>query len=248
MISREAVRGGETAIFGLMAENMTTKQWAEWLKAPLEVAADLGDLSLSHKLVGAGAEVGNALHIAIRRRHEEAMKYLLENVAPSLDAKDEYDHTPLHVALRSAFGPPAQSEENNVWCEQVVRLLLREGADPNVMGQLGTPLHYACFNNLLGATKALLQAGADFTVGSRGYRGSRSALGEAARSSSADLVKALIEYGADVMAYGPDGNTPLHHAAFSQIADVGDVLIAAGRSSRYPTWTARLPCISLPRA
>eukprot|EP00752_Nemacystus_decipiens_P010506 g9357.t1 len=231
MSSREALRGEEVAIFDRMAETMTSTQWAEFLKAPLEVAAAHGDVSLSQKLVAAGAKVGNALHGAIRERHEQVVIDLVENAAADVSAEDDDEETPLHVALRPSGGRTTFCCDGDcAWCERVVRLLLRKGADPNTIGPLGSPLHYACTYCLLGATTALLESGADLNV-----RvcidcddDSRSVLDTAAGQASADVVRVLIKHGADVGLAGPDGDTPLHHAAYSHFAEVADVLVEAG--------------------
>ena len=111
----------------------------------------------------------------------------------------------------------------------MVRLLLAKGADPNVMGSWGTPLHYACCYDNLGATEALLEAGADLNIRvDSGNGDSMSVLETAAGNSSADVVRLLIERGADVSVAGPLGFTPLHHAASAKSADVANVLIEAG--------------------
>eukprot|EP00903_Cladosiphon_okamuranus_P011597 g10907.t1 len=231
--SREALRGEEVAIFDFLATTMTSKQWAKWLKAPLELAAAHGDVSLSKKLVGSGAQVGNALHAAIRERHEEVVFDLMENAAADVGAKDGDRETVLHVALRPSGARTQHCCDGDcTWCETIVRLLLRKGADPNVMGPLGTPLHYACIYRLLGATKVLLEAGADLSVRACmdccDDDDSRSVLDTAAGQGTADIVRVLIEQGADVGVSGPDGDTPLHHAAYSRFAEVADVLIEAG--------------------
>ena len=232
--SREELRGEEIAIFDRMAKSMTSTQWAEWLKVPLELAAAHGDVILSKKLVGAGAEVGNALHAAIRERHEEVVTSLVENAA-DVGREDEDNETPLHVALRPNGARTEHCCDGDcTWCETVVRLLLRKGADPNVMGPLGSPLHYACTYRLLGATTALLEAGADLNVRvciDCDNDDSRSVLDTAAGQGTAEIVRALIEHGADVGIAGPDGDTPLHHAAYSRFAEVADVLIEAGAST-----------------
>ena len=230
--SREALRGGEVAIFDLLARTMTTEQWATWLKTPLELAAAQGDASLSRKLMGAGAEVGHALHGAIQGRHEEIVTNLLDyNAEAALAARDEDNQTLLHLAVSRTSAPDAErcDEAENTWWESIVQRLLRKGADPNAMGQWGTPMHDACSDGSLGATRALLEAGGDCNLPAA-EGDARSALDLAAGTSTADMMRLLIGHGGDFTAAGPHGNTPLHYAGYSHFAEVADVLAEAGAS------------------
>lgn len=63
---REALRGAEVRTFDLSFEVFAPEQWARLLKAPLERAAAKGHRGLARKLVGAGAEIGDALQQAVQ--------------------------------------------------------------------------------------------------------------------------------------------------------------------------------------
>ncbi|CAM9433861.1 unnamed protein product [Ectocarpus fasciculatus] len=54
--NRDVLRGEEVEIFKIVSEGATPKQWARWLRAPLEHAAASGDLDLLKKLLKAGAD------------------------------------------------------------------------------------------------------------------------------------------------------------------------------------------------
>lgn len=96
----------------ILAEVLTSEQWAELLRAPFEHAAAEGNNSgLAQKPVGAGARIGEALHQAARRGHGGVVKDLVEAGA-SMTAKDTDDMTPLHIA----------AEEGK---SEVVQLLLK---------------------------------------------------------------------------------------------------------------------------
>lgn len=96
---REVLRGVEEETFDLLAEALTSRQWAELLKAPLEQAVAKGNGGLAQKLVGAGAEMGEALHKAVLGGYEEIVNNLLENGA-SAAAKGTFSLTPLHLAAQ----------------------------------------------------------------------------------------------------------------------------------------------------
>ena len=94
---REALRGVEASVLDLLAQVLASKQWAELLQAPLERAAAEGHGELAQKLTKAGAEIGHALHWAIRGSHRDVVHDLLDNGA-SVTATDTMGYTPRHVA------------------------------------------------------------------------------------------------------------------------------------------------------
>ncbi|KAF1314469.1 Ankyrin-like protein, partial [Globisporangium splendens] len=112
--------------------------------------------------------------------------------------------TPLHEAAAA----------NDV---SAVRKLLREGADPNCLGEHGycglyrrTPLHWAAINGAVDAVEILLEACADSNFqDSQG----RSPLHWAARMNRVDVVKVLLEKGADPHLRDDADMTPLLCAA-----------------------------------
>ena len=84
---------------------------------------DQGNRGSAQKLVGAGAEIGTALHAAVRGGHGEVVSDLVESGAP-LNDKDSKCETPLHVAVRR--GRTA-----------MVELLLINGAAKDVFAENG---------------------------------------------------------------------------------------------------------------
>jgi ankyrin repeat protein len=126
-------------------------------KTPLHFASDLSDdLELVAFLVDHGAEVGmtdlhrwTPLHFACRRRGALMVQCLLEKGAKNhLNAKNEDGDTPLLVASQR-------------WGEEVMHLLLREGADPNMCNNLKkTVMHYAIGSGVQSAIRLLVQYGA----------------------------------------------------------------------------------------
>ncbi|CAN0435037.1 unnamed protein product [Ectocarpus sp. 12 AP-2014] len=115
----------------MLADVLASDKWVELLRAPLEHAARQGKRGLVQKPVGAGAEIGNALHAAAGKVHLDIAGDLLENGA-SITARDtSCDRTPLNTAAREG-----QTE--------MVQLLLLKGADKDVIDNFGyTPLYLA---------------------------------------------------------------------------------------------------------
>lgn len=151
---RKVLRGAEEEAFDLLAEVLTPDQWVKLLKAPLERAARQGNRGLAQKLIGAGAVVGNALHLATLGGFGEIVNDLLESGA-SVDAKGTSGCTPLHVA----------AEEGET---KIFHLLLLKVADKDALNNCNeTPL-YLAVNGNMAAALALLVAGADVSL-RRGY-------------------------------------------------------------------------------
>ena len=97
---------------------------------------------------------------------------------------------------------------------EVVRILLENGADPNVLWWTGTPLSEALRLNHWEVAKLLLQYGAD--INARNENGS-TLLHQAVHSIDERSVQQLLNCGADVHARNGNGETPLQMALAKQI-------------------------------
>lgn len=130
---------------------------------------------------------------------------------------DEREFSPLHKAAYSG-----DTED--------VALLLQEGADPNVRDSQGnTPLYWASFKSGCSPTyseavEALLAAGADTTL--RAPEGNPP-LVEACRAGSADVVRLLLQAGANPNHYF-DRRPPIVAAAQSGCTECVTLLLKAG--------------------
>ena len=114
---------------------------------------------------------------------------------------------------------------------EVVKLLLKKGADPNVGSESDSPLLAAVKAASAESVQALLDAGA--RIDPKSYNG-ETPLMVAARQGSGDIVKLLADRGADVNAQLKDGNTALHLAASLGFANLSMYLIEKGAN---PTLT-----------
>ncbi len=107
--------------------------------------------------------------------------------------------------------------------EDVTRLLLLNGADPNVPSQNGFhvyPLHSAVASNYTMLAKMLLEAGADINVA---QQSGATPLHSAAHNGNIELLIVLLEAGANVNAKMEDGKTPADKAyerGFIEIAKI----------------------------
>ena len=123
---------------------------------------------------------------ASKEGNEVEAKRLLDNGA-DVNARDEWQHTPLHEAENAA----------------IAKLLLDHGADVNARSRhQSTPLHFPQNEAI---AKVLLDHGAD--VNARGVV-QQTPLHYAARNEA--VVKLLVDHGADVNARDSFQETPLH--------------------------------------
>jgi ankyrin repeat protein len=93
-----------------------------------------------------------------------------------------------------------------------------------------SPLGLAAFFKRRDAVKALLERGAKPSLPSRdqGFTPLHSAVATDAGEATAEIVRLLLEAGADPNAKSHEGGTPLHSAAFTGDLEIAEVLLAYG--------------------
>lgn len=190
----------------------------------LDVAATSGSVAVINicRVHGAELRTGNldgytALHAAASEDQAGAITSLVRG-GVNVDTLDRWCSTPLHVAMK----------KNST---KAVRALLALGADINKFHskhQTETPLHSGIkAPGSLSAVNALLDAGADANLRQRGHD-DHSPLDMAAWMGKVDIVRALLEHGADSTAMDSEDQSALHKASSCNQAGAVDALIEAG--------------------
>lgn len=171
-----------------------------------------GNRGLAQRLVGAGAEIGDALHWAIQGGHGEIVRDLLESGA-SFAARIENGYTPLHLA---AYQAGRNGDGSSVAAQG--------GRHIHINDDEWTPLLVAVYEGRLAVTRALLAAGADVSLQ---YGESKTPVIHVAARKDVEMLGAVIEHGADLEAVATD-QTTAHAAASINNAGAIDVLVNAG--------------------
>ena len=192
-----------------------------WGYTPLSWACDYGEISSVDRLLKAGADVNHpaenggpsALWAAAFSGHTDIVEYLLEYGA-EVNWQNEDRGTPLYTAVST----------NSV---EVVRILLQHGANVNLKGGLHIrPLNIAAYSGYTETVQLLLRHGIE-TNPDDDYRYG-SALGAAARTGNADMIRLLLQKGWKADQKMKTYNSPLVAAATYGHAEVVQLLLQHG--------------------
>lgn len=206
---RNTLRSLGEELFSLVLDNATPKQWAEWLRAPLEHAAGQGNLELVTKLLNAGANGkpgmrgcrGRTLLDAAAEGGNEKVVGALLGAGAGKDVNvrsGSKRRSPLHRAALMGH-------------EAVTTLLLLAGADVGLLdAEKRRPLHLAVRGGHYQVVCNLLLAGS--TPNAKDKRGD-APLHVAAALGHDKVASALLLRGADKNALDRLGRASLHVAA-----------------------------------
>lgn len=145
------------------------------------------------------------LHIAARNGHHETVQVLVVWRA-DIEVRNTFMETPLHLAAMNGH-------------DQTVRVLLTFGANTKARNNWGYfPLYVAAGNGQLGAVTILVEAGADIVDGREPMdlpltTTASNSLHIAATNGHKEVVRFLLQSGADKELKTRMGRTPLHCAA-----------------------------------
>jgi hypothetical protein len=156
----------------------------------------------------------------IRARNRELLDFVSRKISedPGLTHERYAGRTLLHEAAAAG-------------CDEVVRVLLNFGADPNAADSGGHAPLYSAGNECqtpggADVVRTLVEAGAD--VNSTGGVQRCTALHMAARRGNIEIAEALLECGAAIEARDKRGDTPLGRALNCRKRELAEFLIAKG--------------------
>ena len=146
-------------------------------------------------------DAGHALYHGAANGHYEVVRWLLENKADPNLAEESEGNTPLHGAARNNHA-------------NIIRLLLDNGADPGIANHNDqTPLELARQSHQKSAGAELQQA----------YLGRELLI--AIEQNNQELIRELLNDGADPVYSNNEGDTALHLATSKNQAELVDLLL-----------------------
>jgi ankyrin repeat protein len=177
---------------------------SETVKFLIENGADLDYIHLNYG--------DTYLHDAITREYHDIAKLLIEAGA-NLNIENRYGLTPLQLAIKY----------NNT---EIINHLINHGADVNRPDKKGeTLLHWSIWNGEYDIAELLIKSGR-VNLNFKNTVASDTPLIFAIYKDQLEIVKLLIENGADFTSSNKDGNTPLHSAiTLNRSREIIDFLI-----------------------
>lgn len=237
------LKGAEMEMLRLVFNTATAKQWAEWLRVPLEHAAASGNHDLFTKLMQAGAKCGagwvgcngrTLLYAAAQGGNADVMSAVLPGGCRS-DIGVFSDHS--YTRKRSPLYAAAEAGH-----EAAARHLVLAGADVNYVDPSHgcVALVVAIEDGQGDLTRDLLIAGASLDDWKDPVHG-RSRLHVAAEKGHDKVVSALVCTSLDINAADNDSITPLmlacgngHVATAKALLIAGAHVESSGKDGRSP--------------
>lgn len=192
---------------------LSLQRWLIHSLGAVHLAANRGDQSIVQALIAAGADVNiksadgqTLLHEAAIGGSVDVIRSVL-GYGVDLEARNNDNKTPLAVACAERDGS-----------DEVIQLLLAAGAKVSVVDRWGsTPLHQLANNSRTTAATMLLDTG-EIDLALRTQSG-LSVLDNAAREGDYELVRSLLQRGADCAKTAPGDDSALHWAVRAEKDD-----------------------------
>lgn len=203
--------------------------------AALDIAATKGHVSVLEVLLDGGAKTYSvdlhgrtALHAAAHANQVSCIDHLV-HAGANINAADRIGRTPLHAASTAKGTSTA------------VAALVRHGADMDSLDKKKhSPLISAVEARQLSPARELLLAGADVSARHGPLR--KTLLHQPAVEGNIDMLRLLLQHGADVNACTTTAITPLRLASSRDHPKAIDMLVCAGAEVES---TDRLSCTAL---
>ncbi|KAF5572550.1 ankyrin 1, partial [Fusarium pseudocircinatum] len=177
----------------------------------------------------------NPLHKAALEGHTETVKAILEDSQVDIDSPSESNFTPLYLAvlggnhetvkmmLEKEADPNMGISDSHTGGDQwtplhaatddgfvkCIRLILQNGANPNIPGPSGPPLHWAVTHARVDILDMLLDAGADPLSQALKKPLLVTSVGSELKADGLSMLKRLLELELEVNCKDCEGNTPL---------------------------------------
>jgi ankyrin repeat protein/L-ascorbate metabolism protein UlaG (beta-lactamase superfamily)/Tol biopolymer transport system component len=153
------------------------------------------------------------IHEAAQKGDVEKVHALLQQNSALVDARDEFDRTPLHWAVRGVHF-------------ELMQLLIEKGADINAKDNARiTPLHSVASRGHKQAAELLIAKGADLTAEDTT---GNTPLSYSVSGGHREVGKLLLDHGVHIPLQGEEARKLLHLAASSGNKEFVDLMIAEG--------------------
>lgn len=237
---RFAVSKGREDLCRLLLDNGANANTRSGGDPLLAMAAARGNLEIVKLLVESGAQVNTvdstgrtALVRAADEGHVAVIAYLLDHGA-DIDHSDQYGQTAAILAAGSGRhetlrllcnrGADIHKATHSGWTAldlsrtdvEITRTLVEHGADVNRLAFGETPCMRAAWNQWIGPLKVILSAKPDLEIQDDG---GHTALTMAVRDGSEEVVRLLLEAGANVNHQTNYKGSPLRYAVFSNAVE-----------------------------
>jgi ankyrin repeat protein len=197
-----------------------------WFRTPLSATTGVDRIELAELLLNHGADPFlrdawggmTPLHSAAKFRSSALVEKLL-SLGVDVNARDDFGRTPLHLVSRDLVEKTYLGQSDNA-AAAIAKKLLEAGANRDIRTYLQhknqTPLHLAAFHGNPTVLRVLLESGADVaTTDALGCTALHlAASGEYDENIRLRLqvVKLLLQYGANVRTKDLNGSLPLDYA------------------------------------
>ncbi|XP_067660904.1 ankyrin repeat domain-containing protein 50-like [Haliotis asinina] len=207
-------RGHYKLVKYVLSLNMVDIHSRWWMKrTPVMVAAKYGHKEVVKLLVNHGANLlqsdkrgDNILHLVCFAGHSDIVKYILSLNSVNINSRGWKGRTPVMVAAERGH-------------KEVVELLVNHGVNLSLCKRSGSNiLHLACCVGHFDVVKYVLSLNS-VDINSRGWKG-RTPVMVGAKHGHKEVVKLLVNHGANVLLSDKRGDNILHLVCFAGHSDV----------------------------